>query len=586
MNISRTIDRWRNRSTIRHQLSLIFGLLVFFMVTSLVFYAYSSQARINRLQQQESMKRILDMEGTEIDSYLDALALYAIQLRNDADFMTIVEKSGPMTYPDVTALGGILRTFLYARQDILRVDVWLLRRDAAYSIDSDRRRILPLTDLSPEDLPGFETFRKSPSYLSLHMTEEGLLEVTRTIINAPKKDELAYVRVLVDRTKVKEIEGRHALAGETFFLFSQAGDSLGSAGGAPEVLEAISGGHSAVRLDGADCVLVSGTVREQEYTIAATKPLSIINASLIHSRNRTLLLGILSFAVMMAIILPVIRALTSPLSALEHRLHEVGSGDFSIRPEIRGSSEILSLSREINDMAAELSSLIDRHYLATIGERTAQLAALEAQTNPHFLYNTLQAIGAEALADGNRTVYQMITRLASLLRYSIQGGNLAPLRLESEYAEKYLSLQQARYGERLQYSICIDPELLDAEVPKLSILSLAENSIVHGMKNTTETVTIRITCSREQEQIILRVRDNGCGIDPEKLRCIREQIADPSVTLTENIGLINLSTRVRLLYHGTASIQVESVQEPPRETSVTILIPTGGEINETRADHR
>jgi len=180
----------------------------------------------------------------------------------------------------------------------------------------------------------------------------------------------------------------------------------------------------------------------------------------------------------------------------------------------------------------------------------------------------------------------MITRLAALLRYTVQGGNLVPLRQEIENTEKYLSLQQARYGERLQYSISGDAGLLEEEVPKLGILSLTENSIVHGMKNTSETVTIRITYYRDRDGTALSVSDNGSGIDPEGLSHIREQIADPSVVLTESIGLINLSSRVRLLYHGAASIQVESSQETPRQTVVTIHIPAGGEKGETRSDNR
>ena len=585
MGLRSRFDRWRNRITIRRQLSLLVGLLVFILITALIFYAYASQARSNLMQQQESLERLLEMEGKEIDSYLDELSLYAILLRNDTDFMSVVRKYGAMEYDEVTSLEGILRTYFYARQDIRCVDVWLVRRDAAYTIESEKRRMTPLEKAAAADFTGDETFRQSPAYLSLRTTEDGLLEVTRTIIDAPRKDELAYVRILAERTKVTELEKRHFLSDERFFLFDHTGTSLGTDAGAQIVLAAVSQGNGSVILDGTDCILASNTVGDRDFTIAVTKPFAVLNASLISSRNRALVLGLLSVFLTIAFALWIIRTLTAPLSALENRLNEIGAGDFSVKPEIQGSSEMLSLSREINKMASDISSLIDRNYLATIGERTAQLAALEAQTNPHFLYNTLQAVGAEALATGNKTVYQMITRLASLLRYTIQGGNLTPLRQEIEYTEKYLSLQQARYGERLQYSISGDETLLEEEVPKLGILSLAENSIVHGMKDTTDTVTIQIGYCRNHDGIELNVKDDGCGISPNELEIIRSKLSDPSVVLTENIGLINLSSRIRLLYHGTASIRVESSQQQPRGTTVTIFIPSGGIIHETRVDY-
>ncbi len=154
-----------------------------------------------------------------------------------------------------------------------------------------------------------------------------------------------------------------------------------------------------------------------------------------------------------------------------------------------------------------------------------------------------------------------------------------------EYTEKYLSLQQARYGERLQYRVSGDAALMEEEVPKLGILSLAENSIVHGMKGTTDTVTIHIGYCRDRGGIELKIRDDGCGIGLNELEAIRSKLSDPSVVLTENIGLINLSSRIRLLYHGTAVIRVESSQQQPRGTTVTIFIPSGGKIHEARIDY-
>lgn len=105
------------------------------------------------------------------------------------------------------------------------------------------------------------------------------------------------------------------------------------------------------------------------------------------------------------------------------------------------------------------------------------------------------------------------------------------------------------------------------------------------MKGTTDTVTIHIGCCRDRGGIELKVRDDGCGIGLNELEAIRSKLSDPSVVLTENIGLINLSSRIRLLYHGTAVIRVENSQQQPRGTTVTIFIPSGGKIHEAHIDY-
>lgn len=149
-----------------------------------------------------------------------------------------------------------------------------------------------------------------------------------------------------------------------------------------------------------------------------------------------------------------------------------------------------------------------------------------------------------------------------------------------EYTEKYLSLQQARYGERLQYRVSGDAALMEEEVPKLGILSLAENSIVHGMKGTTDTVTIHIGYCRDRGSIELKIRDDGCGIGLNELEANPLQ-AFGSLRRSDR----KHSSRIRLLYHGTAVIRVESSQQQPRGTTVTIFIPSGGKIHEARIDY-
>ena len=176
------------------------------------------------------------------------------------------------------------------------------------------------------------------------------------------------------------------------------------------------------------------------------------------------------------------------------------------------------------------------------------------------------------LAQLGSMLLPMITALAALLRYSIRGGNLVRLETELGYVEKYLSLQKARFGERLTYRIHVDPALIALNVPKLGVLSLVENAIVHGMSDWLEPVTIQLEGTVEGDQALLTVSDDGAGIAPDKLATLRNALESANVMFTQGVGLMNLSSRLRLLYNGSAKIILNSGGEP-RRTTVSLWIP-------------
>ena len=318
------------------------------------------------------------------------------------------------------------------------------------------------------------------------------------------------------------------------------------------------------------CVVAEGSTAG--FVLVGFKPMAVVNAALIATRNGSILIGLAALFLSVLLAETFIRYITGPLSLLAHRLRRVGTGNFKTRAALEGSYELIGLSEDVNHMMVGIDGLIERTYVATLNERTAQLIALEAQTNPHFLFNTLQAIGSEALARGQGELYRMVTALGSLLRYSIKGGNLATLDTELGYVEKYLSLQKARFGDRLTYHISVAEPMLPLDVPKLGLLSLVENSIVHGLRDQVTNIHIELMGALEGENARLTVSDNGCGISPEKLAELHRAMDDPAVTISQNVGLVNLASRLKLLYNGRTRIELDSVPEP-RLTTVTLLIP-------------
>ena len=579
------LRRWRNRTRIRTQLSLVVSTAVVALCVLLILYSYLTQRSANLRSEATAMKRVLELESQQLDAYVDELCGFSLQLRNDSAFMSLLSGSGDVGYSGQQTLENAFRTQFYSRNDIQWMELYLIRPQLRLRLDNPRRKVQALDYAPPDALEDAEIFFARPGYLSIRPGGEGFLQITRTIIDAPHTTPLAVVRFLVDLSLPDRLLERHRENGEQLCLFDASGATFAGSCDAGAVLSAVREGRSSLTLEGQAMLLASAGPGAHGFCVAALKPVSAVNAALTRTRNITIGIGLAAVAVICLLLLASIHATIRPLEALEGIMRRIGRGEFSEHAALEGSTEMVGLSEDVNSMVASISELIDRTYMASLNERTAQLAALEAQTNPHFLFNTLQAIATEAILAGDEKVYRMITTLASLLRYTIRGGNLTDLKTELAYVGKYLTLQKARFGERLQYTIDADESLLPHSVPKLGLLALVENSIVHGIQGDVESIRLSISCKARDGMADICVEDDGAGISEAQLQRLRESLQDETVVVMQNIGIGNLSSRLRLLYGDRARLEIDSISEPTRRTTVRILIPLEVQNDVYGADH-
>ena len=577
--LMQNVQAWRNRTTIRKQLSLLVGLVVGLAIAMLITFNFISQTRANETQQIGSLARVLALENQRLGSYVEELKTFSLQLRSNAGFMALADQAEPLSYAQRQEVETALKTAYYARGDLVQIELYLTKQKQRYAMDSDRRKVILGENVEISDLPDYRTFIAKPAFLSMTPDPKGLMCFTRAIVDVPRTTPLLALRFIVDLSAVEGLISSHRTADEGLCVFGKNGERYVTAEGLtePEIAALLAGAQREGESYNADIggetfLCAASRSADSAFVLVGFKSVQAVNASLIATRNASIAIGLAALALTVFLTETFIHYATAPLMLLAHRLRRVGTGNFKTRTDLRGSYEMTGLSEDVNRMMADIDQLIERTYVATLNERTAQLTALEAQTNPHFLFNTLQAIGSEALARGQSELYRMVTALAVLLRYAIRGGNLATLRDELESVEKYLFLQKARFGERLTYRMDVDQALLRLNVPKLGMLSLVENSIVHGLREQVETICIRITASAQGDCALLQVIDDGCGIPADKLARLNEALNDPDVTITQNVGLINLTNRFKLLYNGRARILLSSTRDP-RETTVTLTIP-------------
>jgi len=240
----------------------------------------------------------------------------------------------------------------------------------------------------------------------------------------------------------------------------------------------------------------------------------------------------------------VTKRITEPISALSRKAQQFGEGDFTSAPLETHITELQTLDSGFNEMARRVDALMAKQIQDQKSLHHAELELLQAQINPHFLYNTLDSIAILAESKREEDVVTMVTSLSTFFRNSLnKGEDIISLDAERTQVTSYLEIQQIRYSDILRYEIHIPDELLDCRVPKLILQPLVENALYHGIKNRRGMGTITVTGEADGDDLLLKVTDNGAGMDEEQVRVLQAGIYEDRHT---GLGLVNVHKRIRL----------------------------------------
>lgn len=257
-----------------------------------------------------------------------------------------------------------------------------------------------------------------------------------------------------------------------------------------------------------------------------------------------------------------------PVNIMLDKVKKVGRGKFDMIPIEAEIEEIEELDEGINKMARKISALLENVRQEKEMQHLTELQLIQAQVNPHFLYNTLDTI--VWLIEGGMTddAVEMISSLSIFFRTSLSKGNdIIPLSEEERHTLSYLEIQQYRYRDILEFEINIPKELGGIPVPKLSIQPLAENALYHGIKNRRGKGKILIEGREEEDALVLTVSDNGQGMTPERLHEVQEAIRTEE---RAGFGLAAVAERIALYYGPGYGMKIFS--EEGKGTTVEIRL--------------
>ena len=282
-----------------------------------------------------------------------------------------------------------------------------------------------------------------------------------------------------------------------------------------------------------------------------------------------LLLAVLAASVCYLLAYYISHSIIRPLALLRENARLVEGRDFSVRNHFEGNDEIGDLGRSFDSMCEEIESYIalleeEKHQVQVTEKqkRRADMQVLQAQINPHFLYNTLDSLYWYSLSGKKDEIGQIVVDLSDMLRIGLsKGAEQIPVDREVRHAEDYLKIQKTIFGDKFEYSIQMEPDVSRYYIIKILLQPLVENSLFHGFHEMEEGGLIRIFAGIQEEELVLRVSDNGCGFGEDR---------DEEKNEYAGYALHNIEERLKLYYDKDAALRIQS--EPYVETTIEIRI--------------
>lgn len=293
-------------------------------------------------------------------------------------------------------------------------------------------------------------------------------------------------------------------------------------------------------------------VKELEGTLVSVRNISSDLSSVYHSRNIFVIVAIITLMVMALFINYIVNAMLKQFYEILKNIRKVQEGDLDTRIEIISDDEMGELSSQLNTMFDRIQKLMTDNINREVLTKNAEIRALQNQINAHFIYNVLENIKMMAEIDEEYAISDAITALGKLLRYSMKWvSSNVRVRDELEYIRSYMTLINLRYDYEVILSINIPEELLDQEIPKMSLQPIVENAIIHGIEEVAADTTIYIKGFLQEGDCIIEITDSGQGMTTEQVDALRMKIAGQIETeggSGNGIGLKNVQDRIVMAF--------------------------------------
>lgn len=333
-----------------------------------------------------------------------------------------------------------------------------------------------------------------------------------------------------------------------------------------------------------DISIESKQIPNTPWTMVSIIDKGVLNESIRTYRTWVFIISIVIIGIFMLVMQYITRRYSKSIKEIAGGMNLFGKGNMDVQIEYDEHDELYVIADQFNKMTKEINQLVqenneknDAILKAEYQKKRSEIKALEAQLNPHFIYNALDMINWRAIDQDEDEISEMLSSLGKLLRYSISNIDMIVLlRAEVEWLKKYIYIQRRRFDYSFDFECYVSEEAMEYPIYKMLLQPAIENSILHGFLGIKEGGILKFEAYVDiQEQLHIIVSDNGHGIEEDMLKWIRRYIRGEEESMGNHIGMTNFIDRIRLYYEGKASIEVDyltSLQEN-YGTKIHVIIP-------------
>lgn len=449
----------------------------------------------------------------------------------------------------------------------------------------------------PDKLHILDEKNESLNFRRITTDSDSILSVAKIVQRPLTKEVKGLILVDIDRTVIENICSNIKL-GDTgkFFVVNQDGDFIYNPAIhnykmtrtiEKNILSKInnnSTGYFIQEIDKKEYYVVYNTLQMPGWKIIGIVKLKEIMSTAYEVKKWTIIIEIGLIVAVMFLFLLITNTMTIPIRDLRNKMKMVESGNLDVEAQFKSNDEISDLSKGFNKMIIKIKELMEKERKYQENLKKSEFKALQAQVNPHFLYNTLDAIVWTAEAGNKEEVVNIAKYLSDFFRVALsKGKEWILIKEELLHVGSYLSIQKVRYRDILEYSIDIDPDLMNMRILKLTLQPIVENALYHGLKNKRGGGYIRISGKKlDRENLVFEISDNGIGMPANELSKLIREINKPQskIDMKTGFGLKNINQRIKLYYGSQYGITV--ISEFMNGTTIRVIIPIVKKKSDTR----
>lgn len=579
-------------------LILCLGLTLFALILQTILFENSSSGLIYNQAKEESFASLQNMQN-EIYGFVKNMESNMIEIYSEKDLIQglknkeEIEKLRTDYYRLAYNFGtshfattdGVVAMYLYnPRHEIISTYRRAVTPKHNYQTDIYEDPENQNADAVKDYVESDDTTMLISSYYNQYRETDIIRLVLKIYNNSNLNDVIGYAVCDIDSKVIRSIMEKYSTDKTMFMWLQPSGDrpavSIGSLEGKDvdynkEIsakIQTTSSGDVAKLLTTSKRVFFQ--VPQKKYNMDAY---SLMPRSLLVQNQRALTKNLIFIALIMIIAATILtilvsRGLTKPLDKLMQTIERIKGGETHLRVDIHNRDEVGILGQSFNEMLDQMEVLISQEYETKLLLNRAEYKALQAQINPHFLYNTLDTMSSIAQIQNCPEVSGLSQSLSNIFRYSLDMKNpFSTVAKEIVHLKNYIYVMNVRMRDNVKYTFDIDETVLQDTVPRISIQPLVENALNHGLRNTRGEKEVIVCAQVREGNLWISVQDNGVGMDAAKVNEILEKNDINLVEKGSSIGLNNINARMKMLYGKEYGIHVES--EVGKGTRIYLKIP-------------